>query len=58
MTVLQPSEGFGYTWQSDAIVGDHVRDMRLDGEPVVADRAYRVTVNSFMAEGGDGSSRC
>ena len=54
MTVLQPSEGFGYTWQSDAIVGDHVRDMRLNGEPIVADRAYRLTVNSFMAEGGDG----
>lgn len=54
MTVLQPSEGFGYTWQSDAIVGDHVREMRLNGEPIVADRAYRVTVNSFMAEGGDG----
>ena len=54
MTVLQPSEGFGYTWQSDATAGDHVRDMRLNGEPIVADRAYRVTVNSFMAEGGDG----
>ena len=54
MTVLQPSEGFGYTWQSDATPGDHVRDMRLNGEPIVADRAYRVTVNSFMAEGGDG----
>ena len=54
MTVLQPSEGFGYTWQSEAIVGGHVRDMRLNGEPIVADRAYRVTVNSFMAEGGDG----
>jgi len=54
MTVLQPSEGFGYTWQSDAIVGDHVRDMRLNGEPIAADRSYRVTVNSFMAEGGDG----
>jgi len=54
MTPLQPSEGFGYTWQSDAIVSDHVRDMRLNGEPIAADRAYRVTVNSFMAEGGDG----
>ena len=54
MTPLQPSEGFDYTWQSDAIVSDHVRDMRLNGEPIAADRAYRVTVNSFMAEGGDG----
>ena len=54
VTMLQPSEGFAYTWQSDATSGDHVRDMRLSGEPIVAERAYRVTVNSFLAEGGDG----
>ena len=28
--------------------------MRLNGEEVVPATAYRVTVNSFMAEGGDG----
>ena len=28
--------------------------MRLGGEPIVAERNYRVTVNSFLAEGGDG----
>jgi 5'-nucleotidase len=54
MTVLQPSEGFGYTWQSDAPAGARVRDMALDGAAIVPERAYRVTVNSFMAEGGDG----
>jgi 5'-nucleotidase len=54
VSVLQPSEGFTYTWQSDAPVGDRVRDMQLGGVPVAADRSYRVTVNSFMAEGGDG----
>jgi 5'-nucleotidase len=53
-TMLQPSEGLSYTWQSDAIVGDHVRDLKLDGEPIAADKPYRITVNSFMAEGGDG----
>ena len=53
-TLLQPSEGFTYTWQSDAPRGERVRDMRLLGEPVRADAAYRVTVNSFLAEGGDG----
>ena len=53
-TMLQPSEGLSYTWQADAIVGDHVRDLKLNGEPLVADKPYRVTVNSFMAEGGDG----
>jgi len=53
-TVLQPSEGFTYTWQADAAAGERVSDMRLNGEPIVPERAYRVTVNSFLAEGGDG----
>ena len=53
-TVLQPSEGFNYTWNAAATAGDHVRDMRLNGEPIAPASAYRVTVNSFMAEGGDG----
>lgn len=53
-TMLQPSEGFTYTWNAAATAGDHVREMRLNGEPVVPGNAYRVTVNSFMAEGGDG----
>lgn len=52
--ILQPSEGFTYTWQSDAAPGERVRDMRLDGAPVTPERTYRVTVNSFLADGGDG----
>jgi len=54
VTILQPSEGFSYTWQSDAPAGARVREMKLGGELIVPERAYRVTVNSFMAEGGDG----
>jgi 5'-nucleotidase len=50
---LQPSEGFTYTWQSDAPSGERVRDMRYDGRPIEPEKAYRVTVNSFLAEGGD-----
>ena len=34
-------------------MGDHVRDMRLNGTPVAATQLYRITVNSFLAEGGD-----
>jgi 5'-nucleotidase len=52
--VLQPSEGFTYAWQSDAPPGERMRDIRLAGEPVRAEAAYRVAVNSFLAEGGDG----
>ncbi len=50
---LQPSAEFAYTWQSDAPPGERVRDMRLNGEPVEPAKSYRVTVNSFLAEGGD-----
>jgi 5'-nucleotidase len=28
--------------------------MRLDGRPIELDDTYRVTVNNFLAEGGDG----
>ena len=51
---LSPSEGFTYTWQSDAPRGERVRDMRLNGQPVDPNATYRFTVNSFLAEGGDG----
>ena len=54
MTVLQPSAGFGYTWQSDALPGERVREMLLNGQPIVPGAEYRVTVNSFLADGGDG----
>ncbi len=54
-TILQPSAGFTYTWRSNPPPGEpHARDIRLEGEPIVDDQAYRVTVNSFLAEGGDG----
>ena len=53
-TLLQPSEGFTYTWQAEAAPGERVREMRLNGEPIVPRQPYRITVNSFLAEGGDG----
>ena len=54
--VLQPSGGFTYAWRTDAPPGERVLadSMRLQGEPIDPARQYRVTVNSFMAEGGDG----
>ena len=53
-TILQPSAGFTYTWHSDARRGERVADMKLDGQPVKPEARYRVTVNGFIAEGGDG----
>jgi 5'-nucleotidase len=52
--LLQPSEGFTFTWTNDAPPGAQVSDMRLAGAPIDPARSYRVTVNSFLADGGDG----
>jgi 5'-nucleotidase len=51
---LQPSAGFTYTWTSSAAAGERVSDMRLDGVPIDPARSYRITVNSFLADAGDG----
>jgi 5'-nucleotidase len=52
--VLQPSAGLSYRWRSDAPGAARVIDPRLDGEPIRPAARYRVTVNSFLADGGDG----
>ncbi len=52
--VLQPSSGFVWSWRASAPPGARIVDARLNGEPIVRARAYRVTVNSFLADGGDG----
>jgi len=53
-SVMNPSAGFTYTWQTDAPQGERIRDVLLDGKPLDLDANYRISVNSFMAEGGDG----
>ena len=51
---LSPSGSLRYRWLANAPVGDHVRDLQIAGAPVDPKRDYRVAVNSFLAEGGDG----
>jgi 5'-nucleotidase len=59
--VLPVSQGFSYVWDGSkpegAAPGTGHRvvpgSMRLNGEPMEMDKLYRVTVNSFMASGGD-----
>ena len=53
--ILQVSEGFTYTWDADAAVGERVdpATIAIDGTPIELDGEYRVTVNSFLADGGD-----
>lgn len=55
---LQPSSGFTYAWSDTRPLGERVaaESMQLDGEPIRAQQRYRVTVNSYLAAGGDGFS--
>lgn len=53
--ILQVSEGFKYAWSESAPVGEKVdpASMSLNGEPIDPEREYRITVNSYLAGGGD-----
>jgi 5'-nucleotidase len=52
--MLQHSKGFTYTWTASAAPGARVSNLRLNGAPIDPVKPYRITVNSFMADGGDG----
>ena len=53
--LMKVSKGFAYTWDADKPMGQHVvpGSLTLDGKTIDAAGRYRVTVNSFMASGGD-----
>jgi 5'-nucleotidase len=52
---LQPSATLAYAWRDDAPAGERVvaGSIRIEGRPWERDAAYRVTVNSYLAAGGD-----
>jgi 5'-nucleotidase len=50
--VLQVS-GLTYTWDSLRPAGDRIVEVRKEGAPIDKTAVYTVTVNSFLAEGGD-----
>jgi 5'-nucleotidase len=54
--VLQASRGFHYRWSAHAALGDRIdaASMTLGGARIKADGVYRVTVNNYLADGGDG----
>ncbi|MGA8845446.1 MAG: 5'-nucleotidase, partial [Nocardioides sp.] len=54
--ILQVSAGFQYSWSAAAPKGSKVNpgSIMLNGVPIDPSAAYRVTVNNFMADGGDG----
>ncbi|WP_164010628.1 bifunctional metallophosphatase/5'-nucleotidase [Pyxidicoccus trucidator] len=55
-SILQVSQGFAFSWSASAPRGSKVdpASITLNGEPLNPAANYRVTVNNFMAGGGDG----
>ena len=55
---LQVSNGFNYTWNKSAPVGERVNisGIKINGTSIDPNRPYRVTVDSFMAGGGNNLS--
>ncbi len=51
--ILQISNGFTYSWSLSAPVGSKISNMMLNGVAISDTSSYRVTVNSFLADGGD-----
>lgn len=56
--ILQVSGGLTYTWSQSAPKGAKVdiASIMINGAPIDPAASYRVTVNSFLADGGDGFS--
>jgi 5'-nucleotidase len=55
---LQVSNTLEYRWSASGPFGDRIAtgDILLSGSPISPVASYRVTVNSFLADGGDGFS--
>jgi 5'-nucleotidase len=54
--ILQVSRGFSYAWDGSKPPGSRVvrGSIRLDGAPLRPGGRYRLAVNNYMADGGDG----
>ncbi|MEQ1498547.1 MAG: bifunctional metallophosphatase/5'-nucleotidase [Novosphingobium sp.] len=54
--VLSASSGFVFSYDLSRPAGDRVVAMTLNGQPIDPAATYRVTTNSFLANGGDSFS--
>jgi 5'-nucleotidase len=52
-TMLAPSRGLTYAYDLSRPAGQRILDLRLNGQPISDDAVYRVTMNNFLATGGD-----
>ncbi|MGC1269324.1 MAG: bifunctional metallophosphatase/5'-nucleotidase, partial [Croceibacterium sp.] len=50
---FSPSAGFTYAFDLSRPLGARVFDVMLNGQPITDSATYRVTMNSFLANGGD-----
>jgi 5'-nucleotidase len=51
--MLMPSHGLTYAFDLRRPEGQRILELKLNGEPVRDEVRYRVTMNSFLAAGGD-----
>lgn len=53
--ILQVSKGFSYRWDASRPPDSRVvpGSLRLNGQPLQAERKYRLVANAFLADGGD-----
>ncbi|MEA3016418.1 MAG: 5-nucleotidase [Sphingomonadales bacterium] len=51
--MLMPSRGLSYAFDLSRPEGQRILDLRLNGAPIRDEATYRVTMNSFLATGGD-----
>ena len=52
--MLQVSSTLHYTWSRAAAIGSKISNITIAGEPMDPNAPYRVSLNNFIAAGGDG----
>jgi 5'-nucleotidase len=52
--ILQVSSEVTYSYDTTRALGDRVTDLRVNGVPIDPAGSYNVTMNDFLAAGGDG----
>lgn len=53
-SLLVPAANFHFAYDLSKPAGQRIVAMTLDGKPIDPDRRYRVSLNNFLASGGDG----
>jgi 5'-nucleotidase len=51
--ILQVSAEFHYSYDTTQACGSRITSMTLNGSPLVMGTTYRLTMNNFLADGGD-----